>query len=231
MNSRTVLTILAGAVDVGAGLFALERAGLTLTCTLAAIESVRDAGPKGLGLFLGAYALATFAMLPASWLQGAAGFLYGAGPGIGLAWLASTLFGLMAFEASRGRLRGPFSGFLARRGGRSLEALQRTVAQRGLVAVLLLRISPLAPYNVVSYLLGLSDLDRKTYLIGSALGGLVPVLVYAVLGSAVSDLASLTDAGKGSPLATGVVIASTLVASVGVGWLVKRALAEDPAAA
>ena len=95
--------------------------------------------------------------------------------------------------------------------------------------VLLLRISPLAPYNVVSYLLGLSGMDRRTYLIGSGIGGLVPVLVYAILGSAVSDLASLTDAGKGSPVATGVVICTTLIASMGVAWLAKRALAEQPA--
>lgn len=220
-----LLKVLAAVVVLGGLLFGLERAGVTLACTLTTIESVRDSGPQGLALFLGAYALATWAMLPASWLQGAAGFLYGAGPGIALAWVASTGFGLLAFEATRGRLRGPFSRFLERRGKRGLDALQRTVEERGLIAVLLLRISPLAPYNVVSYVLGVSGLDRRTYLLGTAIGGLVPVLVYALLGSAVSDLASLTDAGKGSPVASAVVIGTTLVASLGVAWLVKRALA------
>ena len=229
MNSRTALKLVAALLLVVGALYALERTGVNLTCTLAKIESVRDAGPVGLAVFVGTYAVATWAMLPASWLQGAAGFLYGAGPGIALAWLASTGFGLLAFEATRGRLRGPFTRFLRRRGGRGLDALQRTVEERGLVAVLLLRISPLAPYNVVSYLLGLSGMDRTTYLIGSGLGGLVPVLVYAILGSAVSDLASLTDAGKGSPVASAVVIGTTLVASLGVAWLARRALAEQPA--
>ncbi len=229
MTSRTLLALLAAGLVLGGALYALERTGINLACAVASIESVRGAGPTGLALFLGTYALATWAMLPASWLQGAAGFLYGAGPGIALAWVASTLFGLLAFEASRGRLRGPFSRFLSRRGGRGLEALQRTVEERGLAAVLLLRISPLAPYNVVSYLLGLSGMDRRTYLIGSSLGGLVPVLVYAILGSAVSDLASLTDAGKGSPTATVIVIGTTLLASGGVAWLARRALAEQPA--
>ncbi len=229
MSGRTALKQLLTALVIGGVLFVLERTGVNLTCTLAKIESVREAGPGGLALFVGTYAVATWAMLPASWFQGAAGFLYGAGPGIALAWLASTGFGLLAFEATRGRLRGPFTRFLERRGSRGLEALQPTVDERGLMAVLLLRISPLAPYNVVSYLLGLSGMDRRTYLIGSAIGGLVPVLVYAILGSAVSDLASLTDAGKGSPVATGVVICTTLIASMGVAWLAKRALAEQPA--
>ena len=226
MSGSTVLKIVAALLVLGGVLFGLERAGVNLACTLATIESVKTAGPSGLAVFLGAYAVGTWAMLPASWLQGAAGFVYGAGPGIALAWVASTGFGLLAFEATRGRLRGPFSRFLARRGKRGLDALQRTVEERGLVAVLLLRISPLAPYNVVSYVLGLSGVDRRTYLIGSGLGGLVPVLVYALLGSAVSDLASLTDAGKASPVASFIVIGTTLIASVGVAWLVKRALAE-----
>jgi len=209
--------------------FLIRETGLDAACALAQVERVRDAGPSGVPVFLGAYALGTFAMLPASWLQGASGFVYGALPGIGLAWLASTAFGALCFELTRTRLRAPVARWMERRGGGRFAAIDRMIERRGLVAVVLLRLSPLSPYNVINYLLGLTAVDRRTYLLGSALGGLVPVVVYGLLGSAVSDLAAMNGAGRANPAATAAVVGTTLVASIGLGLFVRRALADASA--
>ncbi|MCO4770407.1 MAG: TVP38/TMEM64 family protein [Deltaproteobacteria bacterium] len=216
-----VLLLLAVAVLV-------QETGLSLGCALAEVEELRGAGPTGVAAFLGAYAVGTWAMLPASWFQGASGFLYGAGPGIGVAWLASTAFGALSFELTRGQLRDRVAGWMRARDGGRFEAIDRMIARRGLVAVILLRLSPLAPYNVVNYLLGLTAVSRGTYLLGTALGGLVPVVVYGLLGSAVSDLAAMNDAGRGNPAAAAAVIGTTVVASLGLALFVKRALGADP---
>ena len=219
----------AAAVAVGGAitLLLLDHAGVTLSSALTRIETIRGAGPAGLALFVGVYAVATFAMLPASWLQGAAGFLYGAGPGIALAWAASTTFGALCFLASRGRLRGRVGAWLARGGGQGrLASLDRTIARRGLLAVVLLRLSPLAPYNIINYLLGLTAVKQRTYLVGSALGGLVPVIVYGLLGATVSDLSALADASRDTPAAAWAVLGTTLIASLGIAEFVRRALKE-----
>lgn len=225
--TRGRITRLSAALLVGGLVYVLVReTGLSLACAMTEVERVRDAGPAGFVAFLGLYALGTWAMLPASWLSGASGFLYGALPGIALAWTASTFFGWLAFEGTRGRLRERFMGWIHRRGADRFDAIDRMIARRGLVAVVLLRLSPLAPYNIINYLLGLTSVSRGTYLLGTVIGGVVPALVYGLVGSAVSDLATMNEAGRGNPIATAAVITTTVIASVGLALFVRGALSE-----
>jgi uncharacterized membrane protein YdjX (TVP38/TMEM64 family) len=203
----------------------LREAGVSWRDGLSQIERLRDAGLSGLPIYLGIYALFTWMMGPGSWLHGSATFLYGALPGMALAWTASLLFGFASYEAARGRLRGPLRRWLERKMGEDrLAALDHAVEQRGVAAVILLRLSPLAPYNVVNFVLGLTSVDRRTYLLGTAIGQLSPVIVYGTLGAQVSDLTKLTETGRSSPAATAVVVLTTLVASGGIAWFAKRAL-------
>ena len=209
---------------VGIGLV-LREAGVSWRDGLGQIERLRDAGLAGLPVYLLIYAGLTWTMGPASWLHGSAGFLYGALPGMALAWTASMVFGFGSYEAARGRLREPLRRWLQRRLGRArLAALDHAVDERGLFAVVLLRLSPLAPFNVVNFLLGLTSVDRRTYLIGTGIGSLSPIIVYGTLGAQVSDLTQLTETGRASPAATAAVVATTLVASAGIAWFAKRAL-------
>jgi phospholipase D1/2 len=225
MKDRRWLPLVAALVGLGLLGLVLREAGLSWRDGLGQIERLRDAGPAGLPIYLGIYAVMTWVMGPASWLHGSAGFLYGALPGIAVAWVASMTFGFASYEAARGRLRDPLRRWLVARFGEArLAALDHAVDERGVVAVVLLRLSPLAPFNVVNFMLGLTSVDRRTYLIGTGIGSLSPIGVYATLGAQVSDLATLTETGRASPGATAAVVGTTAVASIGIAWFARRAL-------
>ncbi len=187
------------------------------------VTSLQTGGGPGVVGFLGIYGSGTFLALPASWFQGGAAFLYGPLIGIPVAWLLTAGFGLLCFELARGRFRAP----ILRRFGSSdrFAALDHASRTQGLRLVLLLRLSPMAPYNAVCYLLGLTAVTRKQYLLGSAIGTLVPVLVWGAVVASLTDLAALVGGDATGPgWVQGVILAITLVATVGVVLFVRRAL-------
>ncbi len=225
MKDRRWLPIVIALLVLGGLGLVLREAGISWRDGLSQVERLRDAGLAGLPIYLAVYAVMTWVMGPASWLHGSAAFLYGALPGMALAWTASMLFGFGSYEAARGRLREPLRRWLERKmGAARLAALDHAVQERGIFAVVLLRLSPLAPFNVVNFLLGLTAVDRRTYLLGTGIGSLSPVIVYGTLGAQVSDLTQLTETGRASPWATAAVVGTTLVASAGIAWFAKRAL-------
>ncbi len=207
-----VLCFLAGAWWLKDEVFAL---------CMTALE-VEQLGPAGIGVFLLVYLVGTLLAFPASWFQGAAGFLFGPIVGIPLAWALSVSTGLLTFELARGRFREPVK---RRLGGGRMAALDRASGEQGGRFVLLMRLSPIAPYNVINYLLGLTAVSRRQYFAGTALGTLVPVAVWAGVGAQLTELGALlsgkVEAGGFQVAAMGI----TAVASVGVVLFVRHALA------
>jgi|GEM_PF-3215812 len=235
MTRRPSLYVVAGLAVVGAVIWALLAADLSVESVAATIRSARTTGPVGLLTYGAVYALASWAMAPGSWLMGSAGFLWGLPGGIVVGWLLSLIFGTASFLAAQGRLRRPVERVLTARGAAGrLAALDRAIARKGILAVALLRLSPMAPYNFVSYLLGLTGVDARSYFLGTALGSIVPALVWGTVGALASDLTSMGETGR-SPATAAAIAAATLVASVGIVVFVKRALGDatsgDPPAA
>lgn len=67
-------------------------------------------------------------------------------------------------------------------------ALDRAIVKKGIKVNLLLRLSPVIPYNVMNYFLGITNTSFKDYLIG--LSGFIPLVIcYVYLGSTIDDLA------------------------------------------
>ena len=99
----------------------------------------------------------------------------------------------MLFQESlltRRWLRPQASRWLER--SRHLEALRRVVSQEGLRVLLLARLSPVLPYNLLNVAYGLSDIPPLTF--GLGLIGIVPgTVLYVGLGSAVAGAGA--DAG------------------------------------
>jgi uncharacterized membrane protein YdjX (TVP38/TMEM64 family) len=192
---------------------------------------LRRGGPEATALFVGLYLLGTLAMAPASWLQGTAGFLYGPVVGVVVASLLSTFGGTLSFLLARRALRRPL---LARFGGRRLAALDGAVAEGGTSLVALLRLSPVSPYNVVNYMLGLTQVPLRSYVIGSWAGSLVPVTLYVYVGSTVGDLSALLSGEAQQPSwVRWVGLGLTVVVTLGVTRFAKttlqRHLSEDGA--
>lgn len=177
-----------GVLIVLAGVLLWQGLGLELSDGVVWLAWLREGGPKAMATFIVGYAVATWAMAPASWLQGTAGFLFGPVVGIAVASGLSTLFGTVSFLLARTVLRGPLMDRLA---GPKLSAIDAAVGEGGLTLVALLRLSPVSPYNVVNYLLGLTGVRLRDYVLGTWLGSLVPVTLYVYVGSTVGDVSAL----------------------------------------
>lgn len=62
---------------------------------------------------------------------------------------------------------------------------------RGLLTVVLLRLIPLFPFNVLNYLLGVTQVKTKDYLIGTAFGIIPGTIAFVYFGRAITMLSPL----------------------------------------
>lgn len=188
MKRRTLTLLLALAALVTAFWFLPAREWLIQLVDLAqAHRRIAWAG------FILAYILAAVLMVPGSILTLAAGALFGVALGVALVSVASTLGACCAFLAGR---------FLARDWVESrlesmprFRALDRAVARKGWLIVLLARLSVVIPYNLLNYALGLSKVRFGAYLFSTFAGMLPAIFLYVYLGSVAGSLASLDQAG------------------------------------
>ncbi len=124
-------------------------------------------------------AVAATGVLPASLLGVAVGAVYGVPLGFGIA-AGGTLGGAwLAFRGAR-LFRGTVERMLA--GRPRLRQLDRRLGQENWRLVCLLRASPVMPFAVTSYALGLSSVSERAYMLGS-LAAMPALLGYVVMGS------------------------------------------------
>jgi uncharacterized membrane protein YdjX (TVP38/TMEM64 family) len=219
--SRTSLRIAAGIV-FGLGLAAAAWWFPGPSEVVAVLTEVRGAGPLGHLAFLMAYVVAAVAFVPGGVMQGAAGFLYGPLGGFAFAWPAGVISGSVSFFLARTVLRDVVA---ARLSGR-LARLDGALAANGTAVVALLRISPLSPFNMVHYALGLTGVSWRAFAIGTLLGSVPPCALFVFIGSTVADLTLLLDgsAQEGLGWTRWVGGALTVVATAGITLMARRAL-------
>jgi len=169
-------------------------------------------------LFVLAYAIAEVILLPASPATILAGSVCSLALGSALVVIGASLGAIAVFLLTRRWLRPQASRWLER--SRHLEALRRVVSQEGLRVLLLARLSPVLPFNLLNVAYGLSDILPLTF--GLGLIGIVPgTLLYVGLGTAVGG------AGAG---AGGVRLLGLLATLACVLLLARRMLSSSPSA-
>ena len=176
--------MLAGAAIAIAGTAAASylTQGHSIKDGIDAIErTATSAGPAGPFIFIAAYAVATLALIPASALTLAAGFIYGPVTGTAIVSTASTLGATLAFLVSRYLAR-PFVTQQLQAFPK-LAAVQSKVSEDGAKVVFLLRLSPLVPFTLLNYALGVTEVPLASY-IGTSWAGMLPgTVAYVYLGS------------------------------------------------
>jgi uncharacterized membrane protein YdjX (TVP38/TMEM64 family) len=212
-----------------AGLVGLSVAAMFYVPGLLAaglIEWLRDAGPAGIGVYVAVFIVAAVCMVPGSILTLGAGAAYGPLAGGLIALPASVAAAAVAFGVGRLAAR----GWIVRRGSdERVAALDAAVEQHGLKLVVLIRLSPLVPFNVLNYALGLTRVRFRDFVVGSFVGLLPVTLLYAYLGSvAASALAApasgATPAGLARHALTAIGLAATLGLTVWVTRVARRAM-------
>jgi uncharacterized membrane protein YdjX (TVP38/TMEM64 family) len=166
--------------------------------------------------------------LPGSAVTLVAGFLWGTIGGSVVASLGATLGGAAAFLISRFLLRGWVERRLA--GHPAIGAIDRAIGSQGFRVVLLIRLCSLLPYDLMSYALGLTKVSFGRYLLGTWLGRLPEIVLWAYIGSTAKTLADVfsgrVQAGIGGQILLGLGIAAMIAATLVVARIARKALGD-----
>ena len=187
-----------------------------------ALVALRAAGRHGTAGLAVVFALqvliAASGVLPASVLGIAAGALFGVVAGFAAAALGTMVGALLAFGLARSLFRPVIARALSRRPG--LARMEQALARDGWKLVCLIRISPVMPFAVTSYALGLSSVRFRAYVLGT-LASLPPLLAYVLAGRLAGLGALQLGAGAG---ADWVALGIGGAASLALAWYVMRLL-------
>ena len=215
--TRLVARVLVAVAALALLLVAGRRAAALLPAFTGWVERLGAWAPVG---FVAGYALATVAFVPGSLLTLAAGAIFGLVRGTALVFVAATLGASAAFLIARYLARGAVERRVTR--DARFAALDRAIAARGRRIVLLLRLSPVFPFNLLNYALGLTRVRFTDYLVASV--GMLPgTLLYVYSGTLVGDVARVA-AGAAIPRGPAYwgVAATGLLATLAVTTLVAR---------
>ena len=188
---------------------------------------------EGLGfwgpvVFMLGYVVATLAFIPGSVLTLAAGAIFGLVEGTLYVFLAATVGATLAFLVARHAARSAIEKRIE--GDSRFAAIDRAVGNEGRKIVFLLRLSPVFPFNLLNYGLGLTRVRLADYFVACV--GMFPgTLLYVYTGKIIGDVAAVAggagpERGLASWLLVGVGLIATLLVTIIVTRIARRALAE-----
>lgn len=138
--------------------------------------------------FILIYIIATVAFLPGSILTLGAGVVFGIVQGSIYVFIGATIGATLAFLVGRYLARGWISNKIA--GNQKFSAIDRAVGQEGFKIVLLTRLSPIFPFNLLNYALGVTGVSLKDYVLASV--GMIPgTIMYVYIGSLAGSIATI----------------------------------------
>jgi uncharacterized membrane protein YdjX (TVP38/TMEM64 family) len=182
------------------------------------------AGLAGQAAFVGLYVLACVAFLPGSALTLGAGAAFGLWKGFVLVSIGSTVGAWASFLVGRYLLRDWVSRRLEK--VPAFAAVSGAVGQEGWKVVLLTRLSPVLPFNLLNYGYGLTTVGAGEYALASWIGMMPGTFLYVYLGAAAGEAARGGSRSR-TPAEWalyGAGLAATAVAAWLVGRTAKRAL-------
>ena len=138
--------------------------------------------------FIALYIISTIAFIPATILTLGAGVVFGVGLGSLYVFVGATLGAIASFLIGRYLVRDWIGKKIT--GNEKFVAIDQAVAHSGLKIVLLTRLSPLFPFNLLNYAFGITGVSLQDYAIASV--GMLPATVlYVYIGSLASDVARI----------------------------------------
>lgn len=188
-----------------------------LTAGLAWIQGHRDVAWL---VFIALYIVATVLMLPGLILTITAGFLFGLIAGVALVSVASVLGATAAFVLGRFLARDWIAERVA--AWPRFHALDRAIGTRGFLIVLLVRLSPVFPFNLLNYALGLTGVPLRHYMLASWIGMFPATVLYVWAGTFAQSLATAASGEVETGLAGQLLLALGLVATLVVTIVVTR---------
>ncbi len=225
-KSTKILLSLAAVAGLAVLLIAGTRAAALLPRIADWVQGLGSVAPIIFGLV---YILATVLLVPGSLLTLAAGALFGLWKGTLLVLVAATLGASAAFLIARYLARERVAHRVQR--DARFAAIDRAIGQAGLRIAVLLRLSPVVPFNLLNYTLGITSIRFRDYLIACA--AMLPgTLLYVYYGRVIGDVAALAAGARVERdfkyyLLLGVGLAATIGVSALLTRIAKRELARN----
>ncbi|MTJ08855.1 TVP38/TMEM64 family protein [Anabaena sp. UHCC 0204] len=162
-----------------------------------ALQWIDGLGAVGALAFILLYIIATVAFLPGSILTLGAGVVFGVVMGSLYVFIGATIGAAAAFLVGRYLARGWVAKKIA--GNSKFRAIDEAVGREGLKIVLLTRLSPIFPFNLLNYAYGVTGVSLKDYVLGSI--GMIPgTIMYVYIGSLAGSIATIgTESQPGNP--------------------------------
>lgn len=172
---------------------------------------VASSGPWGPVVYVVVHVVLTLVPVPKNLLAGIAGALFGLAGGIALSWTAAMASALVAFSlaARLGRQA------VAELTGPRLTRVQQVLRERGLLAVVVARLTPVLPFTIVNYGAGVSAVSRRDFVLGTAVGIVPGTVAYVAVGASV-------DRDPTTIVVSGVVAVLLLLAAAYVARRLRR---------
>jgi uncharacterized membrane protein YdjX (TVP38/TMEM64 family) len=197
------------------------------------VESLKAQGDLGLVWLALAYIPVSVFFFPAALLTLAGGFTFGFAKTLIAVSLGSTVGATSAFLAGRTLLRGLIEHKVA--SDVRFRTLDAAVTEQGFKIVLLTRLSPVLPFNLLNYAFGLTKVRLRDFVLASWIGMFPGTVLYVSIGSAAKNLSDIlagrSEGGGAQKILFGVGVVATLVVTVLMARIAKKALADATAAA
>lgn len=222
---KRVLRYAAIVLGVAVLLMLGRKAGAHLPALVAGIQDMGIWAPVA---FVALYAVATVAFIPGSLLTLLAGAVFGLARGTLYVFVGAVAGSIGAFLVSRYLARRVIETKLA--GNARFTSIDRAVGENGLRIVALLRLTPVIPFNLLNYALGLTRVRLADYALAS-FAMLPGTFLYVYYGKVAGDVAAIAGGvevphGPEYWITLGVGLAATIAVTVIVTRIARKALAE-----
>jgi uncharacterized membrane protein YdjX (TVP38/TMEM64 family) len=190
---------------------------------------INDLGTVGAVAYICIYIVATVAFLPASILTLGSGVIFGVVWGSLYVFIGAIIGATVAFLMGRYVARGWIENKLS--GKKNFAAIDQAVGREGLKIILLMRLSPIFPFSLLNYALGITRVTFKDYFIGFV--GMIPgTILYVYIGSLVGNIALIgTQTQPSNPTLDWIIkimgLVTTVAVSLFIAHVAKKALEEE----
>jgi phospholipase D1/2 len=186
--------------------------------TIANFRSNLPSPPLAFVIVVAIYVVLGFVAAPTSLLMGLTFLCFGTTQGLVFAYAGMLANGCAVRAAARGLARETVVAWLERRQDSRIAVLQRRMAQRGLLTIAAMRLTPI-PYTIQNVVAGIAGVRLFDFVVGTLIG-LVPAMIV------IAGVTSQVDAWIDDPQASRIVVLG-VVGVIGVallGWLARRGL-------
>ena len=146
---------------------------------------VKSLGALGPVLVAVVYVLCTVAFVPASALTIGSGTLFGLKTGFIVVIIGANLGALCSFLLARSFLRQKVATWAA--GNAKFRSLDLAIGRQGFKMVLLTRLTPVFPFVLLNYFLGLTAVRTGAYVLANLIGMLPAMFLFVYIGAATRD--------------------------------------------